>query len=77
MEQQRQYQDRMVTHVQVRWGIIDRLRILLRGACTVRVTVQTQNEVGYTDSDSEAWAAPVFARRPTADGLHLEAVKEP
>lgn len=70
------YRDRLVTHVQIRWGLLDRLRILLRGTSTVRVTVQTEHEIGHTESASDAWAAPIFTRRAQT-GLYLEATKEP
>lgn len=55
--------DEVVSHVDVRFGWVDRLRILLGRTAWIKVSVKTENVVGRTESESSAHVLPIFPRR--------------
>lgn len=56
-------QDEIVSHVDIRIGWLDRLRILFRGLVWLTVRVKTENVVGKTESDSSVNIKKIFPRK--------------
>lgn len=60
------FRDRLITTTEVGLGFRDRLRVLVKGRLTVRSTIQTENEVGRTQTESAStYVHPIIEPRAT------------
>ena len=55
--------DEVVSNVDVNFGWMDRLRILVGRTAWIQVRVKTENIVGRTESESTVHVLPIFPRR--------------
>lgn len=68
-----EYADVVIAHSEITFPWMDRVKILLNGKACLRVEIKTENEVGRTQSASNAYTPRLFPRR--RGGGYAEAIE--
>lgn len=66
--------DEIVSHVDIHFDFVDRLRILFGRVALVTVRVDTENVVGRTVSESTVHVQPIFPRKHGPGAVEAETI---